>query len=280
MSEIIRVGSEFPTPLPIFEEPSSLKEAALFINQLGKNMGEHAYIVGKILIWVKSQLKHGEFLNWIEDNVWFKERTARNFITFANKCDEQGFLLNEPHYLEKMKSAKFADIKPLKLPLGKYFILYADPPWQYQNIGFDESAEQQYPTMSVEEICELPVHNLITDKAVLFLWVTNAFINEGLQVCEAWGFKYKTNFAWIKNSGPSIGWFIKSRHELLFIATKGEGVHPGEKFISWFEFKVRKHSQKPELVYEMIEKMYSGPYMELFARENREGWDNWGNELK
>lgn len=177
-------------------------------------------------------------------------------------------------------SGEQLQIQAPELPQGKYFILYADPPWQYQNIGFDESAEQQYPTMSVEEICTLPIHNLITDRAVLFLWVTNAFINEGLKVCEAWGFEYKTNFAWIKSSGPSIGWFIKSRHELLFIATKGEGLHPSEKFISWFEFKVRRHSQKPDIVYEMVEKMYPGPYMELFARQSRDGWDSWGNELQ
>lgn len=165
------------------------------------------------------------------------------------------------------------------LPQGKYFVLYVDPPWQYQNVGFDESAEQQYPTMSVEEICALPIKELITDKAVLFLWVTNAFINEGLQVCEAWRFKYKTNFAWIKNSGPSIGWFTKSRHELLFIATRGKGIHPGEKFNSWFESKVKTHSKKPELIYGIIEKMYSGPYVELFARNTRKGWDSWGNEI-
>lgn len=279
MSEIIKPGSEFPAPLPIFKEPSNLKEAALFINQLGKNMHEYAYIIGKILIWVKIQLKHGEFLNWIKENVWFVQRTAQRFMIFSIKCDEQQRLLEQPHYLEKEKSDNLSHLEPPLLPQGKYFVLYADPPWQYQNIGFDESAEQQYPTLSVEEICGLPIHNLITNQAILFLWVTNAFINEGLKVCEAWEFIYKTNFVWIKNSGPSIGWFTKSRHELLFIATKGEGLHPSEKFISWFESKARKHSQKPDIVYEIIEKMYPGPYMELFARQKRKGWDSWGNEV-
>ena len=167
----------------------------------------------------------------------------------------------------------------LSLPEGKYRIIYADPPWQYSNVGFDESAEQQYPTMPIEDICSLPVENLVTDRAVLFLWVTNAFLREGLEVCDAWGFEYKTNFVWIKNTGPSIGWFSKSRHELLFIATIGEGVHPKEKFISWFEFKSGQHSKKPDEVYGMIEQMYSGPYIELFAREKRNGWESWGNEI-
>jgi len=166
------------------------------------------------------------------------------------------------------------------LPEGKYRVIYADPPWQYSNIGFEESAEQKYPTMPVEDICNISVQELITDKAILFLWVTNAFIKEGLQVCSSWGFNYKTNFAWIKNSGPSIGWFTKSRHELLFIATKGEGMHPKEKHISWFEYKTSKHSKKPIQIYEMIESMYSGPYIELFARNKREDWKSWGNELE
>jgi len=266
--------------LPEFIKPHSLEEARILITNLGKNMGEHAYIIGKALIWVKIQLSRGQFDNWIEEKVWFKRRTAYNFILFASKCEEKGYLLDEPHYLEKLKSANFAQIQAPELPEGKYFTLLCDPPWQYQNIGFDESAEQQYPTMSIEEICALPVQELIINKAVLFLWVTNAFVKEGLQVCEAWKFNYKTNLAWIKNSGPSIGWFTKSRHELLFIATKGEGVHPKEKHLSWFEAKARKHSQKPEVVYSMIEMMYSGPYIELFAREKREGWDSWGNELK
>ncbi len=166
------------------------------------------------------------------------------------------------------------------LPTGKNNVLYADPPWQYQNSGFDEAAAQKYPTMPVEEICALPIHELIGNEAVLFLWATNPFLNEGIQVCEAWGFQYKTNLAWIKNTGPSMGWFVTSRHELLLIATKGDGMHPNEKPVSWFKADVRKHSQKPELVYEMIEKMYPGPYLELFARNKRDGWSSWGNQVE
>jgi len=207
--------------------------------------------------------------------------SERKFRSWGKYCKEIGVAQQVANrWLKKYFSPEEQlQIQAPMLPQGKYFVLYADPPWQYQNVGFDESAEQQYPTMSVEKICELPIPDLVTDKAVLFLWVTNAFINEGLQVCEAWGFKYKTNFAWIKSSGPSIGWFTKSRHELLFIATKGEGVHPEEKFNSWFESKVKTHSKKPELIYGIIEKMYSGPYVELFARNTRKGWDSWGNEI-
>jgi len=109
--------------------------------------------------------------------------------------------------------------------------------------------------------------------------VTYPFAEEGFQVCKAWGFNYKAQLIWKKNKGPSIGWFTKPRHELLYIATKGKGVHPKEKFESVFEAEVTEHSKKPEIVYEMIESMYTGPYIELFAREKREGWESWGNEL-
>ena len=169
---------------------------------------------------------------------------------------------------------------PLEMKAGKYFVLYADPPWQYDNSGLNESAAQQYPTMAAEEICQLPIRELVDEKAVLFLWVTNPFLQEGLEVCRSWGFEYKTNFVWIKNKGPSMGWFCHSRHEVLFVATRGEGVHPTEKMISWFKADVTKHSQKPDPVYGMIETMYAGPYIELFARRGRPGWDNWGNELE
>tara|TARA_Y100000310_G_scaffold69685_1_gene65236 strand:- start:1540 stop:2430 length:891 start_codon:yes stop_codon:yes gene_type:complete len=178
-------------------------------------------------------------------------------------------------YLPKTKE------KPIELPKGKYQVIYADPPWQFNNEGFAQSAEQKYPTMSIKEICDIPIKEKIGEKAVLFLWVTNAFLEEGLSVCKEWGFNYKTNMVWIKKKGPTIGWFTKSRHELLFIATKGEGMHPKEKFNSWFESKVTKHSKKPEIIYEMIKKMYKGPYLELFARsiQKRKGWTYWGNEM-
>lgn len=130
------------------------------------------------------------------------------------------------------------------------------------------------PTEQIERVADF-----ITGKAVVFLWATNPFLKEGIQVCESWGFEYKTNFTWIKNKGPSIGWFNTSRHEILIIGTAGEGMHPAEKYNSWFEAEVTKHSKKPGAVYEMIEAMYAGPYIELFARNTRGGWDSWGNEL-
>lgn len=97
--------------LPVFKEPSNLKEAAFSINQLGKNMTEHAYLIGEILIWVKSQLKHGKFMDWVDKNVWFKRSTAQNFLTFAKKCNDAGMMIDTPHYVERPKLPNFGNME-------------------------------------------------------------------------------------------------------------------------------------------------------------------------
>jgi N6-adenosine-specific RNA methylase IME4 len=167
------------------------------------------------------------------------------------------------------------------LPEGKYSVLYADPPWQYDNSGFHQSAESQYPTMSVEEISNLPVQDLATDETILFLWATNPLLPEALQVMRAWGFEYKTNIAWVKDRGRGWGWWLRSKHELLLIGTRSEARHPEVRLDSCFlADRGSVHSKKPEVAYEIIERMYpTCPRIELFARETREGWAAWGDEV-
>jgi len=206
------------------------------------------------------------------------------------ELNEQNMFLNraeKEHWSQKdlrnaIKEEKQKDI--IALPIGEFRVIYADPPWQYSNTGFDQSASQKYSTMSVEELSEYNLPALGNDKTVIFLWATNPLLPDALTVMQAWQFEYKTNMAWIKNKGPGIGWFQKSRHELLLIGVKPDTLHPSKKFISWFKEDVTKHSKKPDLVYDMIESMYPGPldetfYVELFARNTRKGWKSWGNEL-
>lgn len=209
-----------------------------------------------------------------------KIEMSRQMATyFIKRYDpEKNILLPSPIKINRIN-------ENINFPLGKYSVIYADPPWQYNNSGFEESAKSHYPTeettkiINLEDISGKPVTELTTNDSVLFLWATNPFLMEGLEVVDSWGFKYKTNFAWIKNKGPSIGWFNKGRHELVLIGVEKDNRHPAEKYNSWFEAEVTTHSKKPELVYEMIERMYAGPYIELFARNTREGWDSWGNEV-
>lgn len=184
--------------------------------------------------------------------------------------------------VRELKDALKEELKPeaIPLPKGKYRVIYADPAWQFDNTGFTQSAESIYEaTMSTEEIAKLSVKENTYEDSVLFLWATNAMLEDALFVMKEWGFKYKSNIVWAKDKSPGMGWFVDSRHELLLIGTKENNIHPKIKPKSWFEAKVRRHSQKPDEVYEMIEKMYDAPYLELFARNTRENWQSWGNEI-
>ena len=176
-------------------------------------------------------------------------------------------------------TSKNLEVSSLSLPVGKYQVIYADPPWQYDNAGLKGSAESHYPTMSMEELCQLNLNDLTGDDAVLFMWVTSPFLQEGLQLCQAWGFEYKTTFVWIKDKATygKLGFYNYGQHEFLFAATKGSCLpQPGSLEPSVLFAPKREHSEKPEAVYELIEQMYPGPYIELFARRIRPNWATWG----
>lgn len=169
----------------------------------------------------------------------------------------------------------------------KYDLIYADPAWSYDRKVGQGIADEQYNTMSLEEIKKLPIKDLSKDKAVLFLWVTFPMLKEGLEVIEAWGFEYKTlGFNWIKlnNNGSvffGIGHYTKSNSELCLIATKGGGLPIKDNTISQIVMSKRQeHSKKPHEIYKKIELLYGEvSRIELFARHKRQGWDTWGNQV-
>lgn len=168
---------------------------------------------------------------------------------------------------------------------SKYNIIYADPPWQYSNAGLGGSAQNHYPTLSLDDIAEYidPVGTKITDKfadeAVLFLWVTNPFLLEGLELCQRWGFQYKTCFIWIKDKPTfgKLGFYNYGQHELLFVAVKASYLPETENLKPSVLYAPKNnHSRKPQEIYKVIEGTYSGPYLELFATSKRSGWEAWG----
>lgn len=166
-------------------------------------------------------------------------------------------------------------------PSGKYQVIYADPPWPYDNTGLGGSAETHYATMSMDKLKGMKddVKSRAGDDAVFFLWVTSPFLPEGLELCQAWGFEYKTSFVWIKDKSTygKLGFYSYSQHEFLFVATKGSCLpRSGSLVPSVIVAPKGEHSAKPELVYEIIEKMYPSPYLELFARKKRANWESWG----
>lgn len=173
------------------------------------------------------------------------------------------------------------------LPVEIFDIIYADPPWKYEYCkNDDKSVEFHYPTMSLEEIKAMKIPS--AENAVLLLWVTSPKLEEGLQVLNSWGFKYRSSMIWDKSgiekglNWIGMGYWFRNQHELLLIGVKGQFSPPKEevRFQSIYREKSTEHSKKPEFIYEMIEKMLPGhKYLELFARNKRSGWEAWGNEV-
>jgi N6-adenosine-specific RNA methylase IME4 len=167
----------------------------------------------------------------------------------------------------------------------RYPIIYADPPWRYENppIGAsNRSIENHYPTMTLDEICALPVSNLATDDALLYLWATAPKLAECMKVIEAWGFDYRTNMVWDKEV-IGMGYHARNQHEILLIAKRGEIPPPaaGTQPSSVHREKRTDHSVKPIFYLEMIERAYPQlPKIELFARADRAGWASWGNQVE
>jgi len=170
--------------------------------------------------------------------------------------------------------------------MGKFNIIYADPPWLYRN-GGNGRAAQHYPLMPIKNICALPVHALAAQDCALFLWATFALLPEALQTISAWGFSYKsTAFVWIKPNKIAPGWFVgtgfwtRANAEVCLLALKG---HPQRKAKDVQQLIIaprREHSRKPDETRDRIVRLMGDlPRVELFARQTAPGWDVWGNEV-
>jgi N6-adenosine-specific RNA methylase IME4 len=160
----------------------------------------------------------------------------------------------------------------------RFACIYADPPWQYDNRATRASADKHYPTMSLEDICALPVTKIAADDAHLHLWVTNGFLFDGPRVMESWGFEYKSCLIWVKPQ-MGIGNYWRVSHEFLLLGVRGSCKFRNKSSMSWVRANRTKHSRKPEKVRKLVERVSHGPYLELFAREAAKGWTAYGNEL-
>jgi N6-adenosine-specific RNA methylase IME4 len=173
----------------------------------------------------------------------------------------------------------------------KYATILADPPWRFQNRTGKMAPEHRrltrYGTMTFDEIATLPVREIATDTAHLYLWVPNALLAEGLRVMSGWGFTYKTNIVWHKirkDGGPDgrgVGFYFRNVTEMVLFGVRGKEARtlaPGRRQVNIIKTKKREHSRKPDELYDIIEACSRKPYLELFARGTRKGWTNWGNE--
>jgi len=175
----------------------------------------------------------------------------------------------------------------IPLPTKKYNIIYADPAWKYNDTGSIKSIDDKYLTLETEELCKLPIQDLADKDCVLLMWVTYPKLPDGLRLMQEWGFKYKTvAFTWVKmnKDKPSpfvgMGMWTRSNAEICLLGVKGNPKRANLDVQQVILSKIRKHSQKPDEVYTRIERLMGDlPRVELFAREKREGWDVWGNQI-
>lgn len=165
----------------------------------------------------------------------------------------------------------------------KYRVIYADPPWSYNDkldLDCSGGAEKHYNTMPLDAIAALPVGRIAEKNAVLFMWTTNPLIFDSKQIFEAWGFTYKSMFIWDKVK-TGMGHYNSVRHEMLLICTRGSCTPDTPRLFDSVQSIERSenHSEKPQEFREIIETLYAGERIELFARTKRDGWDVWGNEV-
>ncbi len=191
-----------------------------------------------------------------------------------------------------MSAESVFDAAPRTLPevAGGFSTVLADNPWRFQNrtgkVAPEHRRLDRYETMSLHEIMALPVEGIVADNAHLYLWVPNALLPEGLQVMQAWGFRYVSNIVWAKRrkdggpDGRGVGFYFRNVTELLLFGVRGRmrTLAPARSLPNIIETRKREHSRKPDEQYELIEACSPGPYLELFARYARPGWTGWGDE--
>lgn len=173
----------------------------------------------------------------------------------------------------------------------KFATVLADPPWRFINrtgkVAPEHRRLARYETMSVDEICSLPVINHLEGMAHLYLWVPNALLPDGLAVMKSWGFNYKSNIVWHKlrkdggSDGRGVGFYFRNVTEILLFGVRGQNARtlkPGRTQVNYIGSRKREHSRKPDEQYEIIESCSPTPRLELFSRGTRKGWTTWGNQ--
>lgn len=175
----------------------------------------------------------------------------------------------------------------------RFRTVLADPPWQFQNrtgkMAPEHKRLSRYGTMTLQDICDLPVEAIVAETAHLYLWVPNALLPEGLKVMERWGFAYKSNIIWYKirkDGGPDrrgVGFYFRNVTEVLLFGVRGKNARTldqGRTQENIISTPKREHSRKPDEQYRLIEGCSPAPRIELFARGPRLGWTVWGHQAE
>lgn len=181
-------------------------------------------------------------------------------------------------------------LTPLPNTEAGWATILADPPWRFQNrtgkVAPEHRRLDRYSTLTLDDICSLPVADVAAKNAHLYLWVPNALLPDGLRVLNEWGFRYVSNIVWAKRrkdggpDGRGVGFYFRNVTEVLLFGVRGSmrTLAPARSQVNMIESRKREHSRKPDEQYNLIEQCSPGPFLEMFARHPREGWTVWGDE--
>ena len=178
----------------------------------------------------------------------------------------------------------------------RFQVIYADPPWTfktYSDKGRGRCADAHYDVLSFKELMELPVGDKADDNSALFLWAIDPLLPQALKLMDAWGFRFKTvAFYWAKLNKNAVcrefgersfftglGYWTRANPEMCLLATRGSPKRISRSVRRLIIAPRREHSRKPDEVYERIESLLEGPYLEMFARTTRRGWTAWGTQV-
>jgi N6-adenosine-specific RNA methylase IME4 len=242
---------------------------------LEKQLKSEQIFISEDELNAKVEAKAKEKLKELEDQK--KAAKEAKFIELQQKKEQ---------YIERVETKNINEFKvDIFNTTEKFRVIYADPAWSYndkQETPMLGGASKHYNTMSVSEICSLPVKDISEKDAILFLWVTSPLLEDAFTVIKSWGFKYKTSFVWDKIK-HNMGHYNSVRHEFLLIATKGSCVPDNKKLYDSVQSIERNdnHSEKPIEFLDIIDDLYLyGNKLEMFCRNiKKQNWYGWGNEL-
>jgi N6-adenosine-specific RNA methylase IME4 len=212
-----------------------------------------------------------------------EERTARRHVEAAHLSEPMKEAVRSGAKTvstakREAKRTERRESDPGPPPTGTFRTIVIDPPWDYGDHSVRGAAATHYAVMSLADITALPVKDMAGEEAHLYLWVTNPHMPIIWDIIEAWGFDYKTMLTWVKPQ-MGTGHYFRGATEHVAFCTRGNLPLRKANIRNWFEADRTKHSAKPEKFYKLVEEASHGPYVELFARTRREGWEGWGDEL-